>query len=94
MLIVIYLAPPTLSCLPTAPASEQPWEQNEQLASLILPPSPDYFSQSHLIAAGLLAAARYIITCNYCPLKLSLGPCRLRCPARTAGLLISVSQDQ
>lgn len=48
---------------------------------LILPPSPDYFSQSHLIAAWLLAAARYIITCNYCPLKLSPGPCRLRCPA-------------
>lgn len=27
-----------------------------------------------------MAAARYIITCNYCPLKLSPGPCLLRCP--------------
>lgn len=39
-----------------------------------------YFSPSPLIAAWLLAAARYIITCNYCPLKLSPGPCLLCCP--------------
>lgn len=52
----------------------------EQPGSHIHSPPADYFSQSHLIAAWLLAAARYIITCNYCPLKLSLGPCLLHCP--------------
>lgn len=62
------------------PASEQPSEQREQPSPHIHPLPLDYFSQSHLIAAWLLAAARYIITCNYCPLKLSPGPCLLRCP--------------
>lgn len=50
----------------------------EQPGSHIHSPPAAYFSQSHLIAAWLLAAAWYIITCNYCPLKLSLGPCLLQ----------------
>lgn len=71
---------PPCPCLCTAPSLRAALEQRKQPGSPIHPLPPDYFSQSHLIAAWLLAAAWYIITCNYCPLKLSPEPCLLRCP--------------